>query len=163
MRRPRRTPVFGRRPTTLSTIPGTLRTPPPHPTMRRAGLPARKLRAGAFRCAGRIRLSGQTTHGGAPPTGPSCQATGRKSSRTRQNVVPGYRMAAGHTYVVIRSLDDDDSQEAGAVHAVDADQLDVGGRRAAGDPGHRTGRVLSEDVQARAKSRGGPGRAHRRE
>ena len=36
MRRPRRTPVFGRRPTTLSTIPGTLRTPPPHPTMRRA-------------------------------------------------------------------------------------------------------------------------------
>jgi len=38
MRRPRRTPVFGHRPTTLSTIPGTLRTPPPHPTMRRAGL-----------------------------------------------------------------------------------------------------------------------------
>ena len=36
MRRPRRTPVFGRRPTTLSTIPGTLRPPPPHPTMRRA-------------------------------------------------------------------------------------------------------------------------------
>ena len=54
MRLPRRAPVFGRRPTTLSTIPGTLRTPPPHPTMRRAGLPARKLRAGAFRCAGRI-------------------------------------------------------------------------------------------------------------
>ena len=38
MRHPRRTPVFGRRPTTLSTTPGTLRTPPPHPTMRRAGL-----------------------------------------------------------------------------------------------------------------------------
>ena len=37
MRHPRRTPVFGRRPTTLPTIPGTLRTPPPHPTMRRAG------------------------------------------------------------------------------------------------------------------------------
>ena len=36
MRRPRRTPVFGRRPMTLSTIPGTLRTPPPHPKMRRA-------------------------------------------------------------------------------------------------------------------------------
>ena len=34
MRRPRRTPVFGRRPTTLPTIPGTLRTPPPHPKMR---------------------------------------------------------------------------------------------------------------------------------
>ena len=38
-RRPRRTPVFGRRPMTLSTIPGTLRTPPPHPTMRRATKP----------------------------------------------------------------------------------------------------------------------------
>jgi len=38
MRHPRRAPVFGRRPTTLPTIPGTLRTPPPHPTMRRAGL-----------------------------------------------------------------------------------------------------------------------------
>ena len=37
MRHPRRTPVFGRHPTTLPTIPGTLRTPPPHPTMRRAG------------------------------------------------------------------------------------------------------------------------------
>ena len=60
--------------------------------------------------------------------------------------MPGCREAAGHTYVVIRSLDDDDSQEAGAVHAVDADQLDVGGRRTAGDPGHGTGRVLSEDV-----------------
>ena len=33
---PRRTPVFGRRPTTLSTTPGMLRPPPPHPTMRRA-------------------------------------------------------------------------------------------------------------------------------
>ena len=54
--------------------------------------------------------------------------------------------AAGHTCVVIRSLDDDDSQEAGAVHAVDADQLDVGGRRAAGDPGHRAGGVLAEDL-----------------
>ena len=30
--------MFGRRPTTLSTTPGTLRPPPPHPTMRRAGL-----------------------------------------------------------------------------------------------------------------------------
>ena len=29
--------MFGRRPTTLSTTPGTLRPPPPHPTMRRAG------------------------------------------------------------------------------------------------------------------------------
>ena len=38
MRHPRRTPVFGRHPTTLPTTPGTLRTPPPHPTMRRAGL-----------------------------------------------------------------------------------------------------------------------------
>ena len=94
----------------------------------------------------RCRLSGQTAHEGAPATGPSCQATGRKSSRTRQNVVPGYRMVAGHYYVVISSLDDDDSQEAGAMHAVDADQLDVGGCRAAGDPGHRTGRVLAEDV-----------------
>ena len=36
MRRPRQAPVFDRRPTTLSTIPGTLRTPPPHPKMRRA-------------------------------------------------------------------------------------------------------------------------------
>ena len=41
MRLPRRAPVFGRRPTTLSTIPGTLRTPPPHPTIRRARKVAR--------------------------------------------------------------------------------------------------------------------------
>ena len=60
--------------------------------------------------------------------------------------MPGYRMAAGHRCIVIRSLDDDDSQEAGTVHAVDADQLDVGGRRTAGDPGHGTGRILTEDV-----------------
>ena len=32
------------------------------------------------------------------------------------------------------------------MHAVDADQLDVGGRRAAGDPGHRAGGVLAEDL-----------------
>ena len=61
-------------------------------------------------------------------------------------MVPGCREAAGHTYVVIRSLDDDDSQEAGAVHAVDADQFDIGGRRTAGEPGHRTGWVLAEDL-----------------
>ena len=32
------------------------------------------------------------------------------------------------------------------MHAVDTDQLDVGGRRATGDPGHGTGWVLTEDV-----------------
>ena len=60
--------------------------------------------------------------------------------------MPGCCEAAGHSCVVIRLLDDDDSQEARAVHAVDADKLDVGGRRAAGEPGHRTGRVLAEDL-----------------
>ena len=43
MRLPRRAPVFGRRPTTLSMIPGTLRTPPPHPKMRRATKPTRHI------------------------------------------------------------------------------------------------------------------------
>ena len=60
--------------------------------------------------------------------------------------MPGRHVAAGHSCVVIRSLDDDDSQETGAMHAVDADQLDIGGRRTASEPGHRTGRVLAENI-----------------
>ena len=46
--------MFGRRPTTLSTIPGTLRTPPPHPKMRRAGYPIHD-EAGVFE---RLALEG---------------------------------------------------------------------------------------------------------
>ena len=54
--------MFGRRPTTLSTIPGTLRTPPPHPKMRRAGYAAntparsRLSLSRTTRCAPRARL-----------------------------------------------------------------------------------------------------------
>ena len=44
MRHPRRTPVFGRRPTTLPTIPGTLRTPPHTPQCEEPLIGARQCR-----------------------------------------------------------------------------------------------------------------------
>ena len=44
------------------------------------------------------------------------------------------------------SVGDDDGEVAWAVHAVDADQLDVAGGRGSRDPRHGTFRVLSEHV-----------------
>ena len=50
-------------------------------------------------------------------------------------------------------MSDDDPQEAGTVDAVDSNQLDIRGRRTAGDPGRRASRILTQDINRLRNSR----------
>ena len=101
-----------------------------------------------------LRTLSATRHGFSTPVFHNdCAPRERRDTGNNDSKVAGTECGTGH-FVCAELVDDHHDQVARAVHALDADQLDVGGRGATGNHGGRLLRIDAADHLRHAVDQG---------